>query len=172
MKFRIAILFFIVQIVSACTSSSIKNWDLNDLTTKAMLSALKPQLESAFLNQAPLLPASSNRYKEVRSLPGPSFSESKIYHGDFQIDKNGNFNLAPGDYSIPVMTYCMNANGSSPAGFTYALSKMQGTRSAVIRQLNLKAYKYRPQKMISLRKLRAMRESFQERRQINRMVLM
>ncbi len=47
--------------------------------------------------------------------------------------------LSPGDYVIPVMTYCMEQAGSSPSGHIYSLSKLEGIRAAMIRELNLRA---------------------------------
>lgn len=47
--------------------------------------------------------------------------------------------LPPGDYIIPVMTYCMNHSGSSPDAHSYTLSKLEGSRSQIIRELNLMA---------------------------------
>ncbi len=49
--------------------------------------------------------------------------------------------LLPGDYIIPVMTYCMNHSGSSPDTHSYTLSKLEGTRAHIIRELNLMAPK-------------------------------
>lgn len=47
--------------------------------------------------------------------------------------------LPPGDYIIPVMTYCMNHSGSSPDAHSYTLSKLEGSRAQIIRELNLMA---------------------------------
>ena len=47
--------------------------------------------------------------------------------------------LPPGDYSIPVMTYCMKHSGASPDAHLYTLSKLEGSRAQVIRELNLMA---------------------------------
>ncbi len=47
--------------------------------------------------------------------------------------------LPPGDYTIPVMTYCMKHSGASPDAHLYTLSKLEGSRSQIIRELNLMA---------------------------------
>lgn len=47
--------------------------------------------------------------------------------------------LPPGDYIIPVMTYCMNHSGASPDAHSYTLSKLEGRRAQTIRELNLMA---------------------------------
>jgi hypothetical protein len=35
--------------------------------------------------------------------------------------------LPPGDYTIPVMTYCMKHSGVSPDAHLYTLSKLEGS---------------------------------------------
>jgi len=57
----------------------------------------------------------------------------------FSISESGDFLLSPGDYSIPIMAYCMKSSSASPAGHTYTLSRMEGKLAPIIRKLNLKA---------------------------------
>ena len=47
--------------------------------------------------------------------------------------------LPPGGYIIPVMTYCMKHSGTSPDAHLYTLSKLEGSRAQIIRELNLMA---------------------------------
>lgn len=47
--------------------------------------------------------------------------------------------LAPGDYVMPVMTYCMKQSGESQNRHIYSLSKLREKRAHIIRELNLKA---------------------------------
>lgn len=65
------------------------------------------------------------------------FDSGKIRNKNIDFDFNGNLTLPPGDYIIPVMTYCMNHRGSSPDAHSYTLSRLEGTRAQIIRELNL-----------------------------------
>jgi hypothetical protein len=62
-----------------------------------------------------------------------------INQTSFNIDNTGTFLLSPGNYSIPVMTYCMKSSSSSPKGHTYSIDQMKGKLSPIIKKLNLKA---------------------------------
>ncbi len=67
------------------------------------------------------------------------FDSKKIKNQNIDFDFNGNLMLPPGDYIIPVMTYCMNHSGSSPDAHSYTLSRLEGSRARIIRELNLMA---------------------------------
>jgi len=67
------------------------------------------------------------------------FDSKKIRNKNIDFDLNGNLMLPPGDYIIPVMTYCMKHSGASPDAHLYTLSKLEGSRSQIIRELNLMA---------------------------------
>lgn len=47
--------------------------------------------------------------------------------------------LQPGDYVIPVMTFCLKYDADSPSGYIYTLNQLQGSSAQIIRQLNSKA---------------------------------
>ncbi|MDO9183658.1 MAG: hypothetical protein Q7U04_14685, partial [Bacteriovorax sp.] len=65
--------------------------------------------------------------------------DSKKIRNNIDFDLNGNLMLPPGDYTIPVMTYCMKHSGASPDAHLYTLSKLEGSRAQIIRELNLMA---------------------------------
>jgi len=96
-------------------------------------------MEVIFQKHAPILSPELNPYPTIHKLPGPSFDLSRINQNEITYDKSGNLLLSPGDYIIPVMTYCMKQSGESPNGHIYTLSKISGKRSHIIRELNLKA---------------------------------
>lgn len=94
-------------------------------------------VEKLFQSNRPIQKPETYRFMTSRQLPGLPFKPNFNLRIDF--DEKGNLLLAPGDYLIPVMTYCMNSEGMSPDGHSYLLSQMKGARSQVIRELNLKA---------------------------------
>ena len=81
----------------------------------------------------------SSSYSTVQNTPGTSYIEKDVNQTSFRMNESGNFLLSPGDYSIPVMTYCMNSSSSSPAGHAYTLSRIEGKLAPIIRKINLKA---------------------------------
>jgi hypothetical protein len=96
-------------------------------------------MEKVFQKDAPVLSPELNPYPTIQKLPGSSFNLSGINQNEMTYDKSGNLLLSPGDYIIPVMTYCMKQSGESPDGHIYSLSKMTGKRAHIIIELNLKA---------------------------------
>jgi hypothetical protein len=78
-------------------------------------------------------------YSTVQNIPGTSYSEKSVNQNSFSMDVSGTFLLSPGDYSIPVMTYCMKSSSSSPKGHTYTLDEIKGRLALIIKKLNLKA---------------------------------
>lgn len=96
-------------------------------------------MEKVFQKDAPVLSPELNPYPTIQKLPGSSFNLSGINQNEMTYDKSGNLLLSPGDYIIPVMTYCMKQSGESPDRHIYSLSKMTGKRAHIISELNLKA---------------------------------
>lgn len=96
-------------------------------------------METIFNEAAPIAPVERSSYPLIQKMPGPAFNSSNINNHKLVYDINGNLLLSPGDYVIPVMTYCMKPAGSSPSGHIYSLSKLEGTRGMMIRELNLKS---------------------------------
>jgi hypothetical protein len=113
-------LFATIFILNACSTLSSSN-----------------STETFFKNNMPLQVREISRFSTVDRLPGLPFSPNFNLRVDF--NKEGNLLLEPGDYLIPVMTYCMNSKGSSPDAHSYILSQMQGSRARIIRDLNLRA---------------------------------
>ena len=79
-------------------------------------------------------------YPTTKSIQGPSYNEKDSNQTSFSINNSGTFLLSPGDYSIPVMTYCMKSSSSSPEGHSYTLDQMKGKLGPIIKKLNLKAH--------------------------------
>jgi hypothetical protein len=78
-------------------------------------------------------------YPIVQEMEGTTYNDKDANQTSFIIEDSGNFLLTTGDYSIPVMTYCMKSSSSSPKGHTYILDQMKGKLAPLIKKLNLKA---------------------------------
>jgi hypothetical protein len=96
-------------------------------------------MEKVFQKDSPVTSPELNPYPTIQNLYGAPFDLSRINQNEMTYDKSGNLLLSPGDYVIPVMTYCMKQSGESPNGHIYSLSKISGNRAHIIRELNLKA---------------------------------
>jgi hypothetical protein len=81
----------------------------------------------------------TSAYPIVLEMEGTRYNDKNANQTPFTIDDSGNFLLSTGDYSIPVMTYCMKSSSSSPEGHTYTLDQMKGKLGPLIKKLNLKA---------------------------------
>jgi hypothetical protein len=136
---RFFILALFPAIITSCDSLPIKNSDITDIAVRELVKAAQPEFNEFYLNQAPLLPADKGRFPIANQLPGAKFIVDIKKSSTMTYDLNGKALFLPGDYTIPVMTYCMNASGASPDAPIYALSQLQGRRAYIIRQLNLKA---------------------------------
>lgn len=132
-------LLFISLFLSSCSQLPIDNNAIKDEAVKLVIKSLKPQIETIFNEAAPIAPAGRLDYPLTQKLPGPTFDPYKVFSGELKYDSNGNLLLLQGDYVIPVMTYCMKHSGTSPIGHIYSLSKLEGTRAVMIRELNLRA---------------------------------
>jgi len=104
-----------------------------------LIKSLRPQIEAVFNEAAPIAPAKRSSYPLIQKLHGPSFDFKKVIRGSLSYDPKGNLLFSPGDYVIPVITYCMKQGGTSPSGHIYSLSTLEGTRAGVVRELNLRA---------------------------------
>jgi hypothetical protein len=131
--------YFAAVLLTACSSLPNRS-DVNSLAAKAALHAAQPALEKIFFAEAPILPASQSRFPLVNQLPGKnSFNPFPYQKNSISYAPDGTLLLSPGDYLIPVMTYCMKVSGSSPNGHAYALALLQGTRATIIREINMRA---------------------------------
>ena len=134
--FKIFILI-ISLLLTAC--SHIPDENIKDLSGQVLIKSLGPELEKIIQNKSPILPPEQSSYPIIQKIPGPSFNLAKTNQNPISFDEAGNIQLDPGDYAIPVMTYCMNQSRNSPDGHIYSLSKMQGKRTEIIRKLQLNA---------------------------------
>ena len=136
---QLAFIFLVITTQLSCSSISGKTRVIS-LAEKAALKVAQPELEKIFLAESPILPSSRSQFPLVNLLPGKSdFKPLQYKKSSLAYAADGTILLTPGDYNIPVITYCMKSNGASPPGHTYALSLLQGTRAKVIRELNMKA---------------------------------
>jgi hypothetical protein len=133
------ILLILIQILSSCSQIPTDNSEIKNEAVKLLIKNLKPQIESVFNELAPITQIERSSYPLVNKLPGTSFDPRNKINRELIYDSNGNFLLSPGDYVIPVMTYCMKQSGASPSGQVYSLSKLEGKRALMIREINLRA---------------------------------
>jgi hypothetical protein len=85
--------------------SSIPNQpDISNVAVQAAIKLAQPELEKAFVAQAPIAPSSRGRLPIVDCLPGGAFNPSSKVGKSLSYDSKGNVVLSPGDYIIPVMT--------------------------------------------------------------------
>lgn len=82
----------------------------------------------------------TSAFPTTKSIQGPLYNEKDSNQTSFSINDSGTFLLSPGDYSIPVMTYCMKSSSSSPEGHSYTLDQIKGKLGPIIKKLNLKAH--------------------------------
>lgn len=86
--------------------------------------------------QIPFERAQKSSFATSSHLPGESFRPN--FSLPVAYDEKGNLLLIPGDYVIPVMTYCMDSQGISEDGHVHTLTQMEGSRAKMIRDLNLR----------------------------------
>ncbi len=103
------------------------------------LEKVRPELEKILSQDSPLDFPEKSTYPLVQKFPGSPFVARKTIRSLFTYDSKGRLVLSQGDYVFPVMTYCMNSSASSPAGHIYSISKLEGKRAKIIRELNLLA---------------------------------
>jgi len=111
----------------------------HDGTKDLVLQKVRPSLEKIFDQENPINSLGRNTYPIVQKLPGDTFVPRQTIRSLFTYHSDGRLLLAPGDYTFPVMTYCMKSSASSPAGHIYSLSQLTGKRAKIIRDLNLLA---------------------------------
>lgn len=139
------LLLISLLVLSSC--SFLPNPNVKDFAKIAALKAAQPSLEKVFLAEAPISPPSRSQYPTIEKLPGAPFNP-ELRRDSLSFDSSGNLLLESGDYSFPVMTYCMRSWSSSPAGHSYVLASLQGKRSKIIREISAKALEnYSPQEI-------------------------
>ena len=107
-----------------------------DGARELVLQKLRPGLEKLLSQENPIDPPERSAYPIILKLPGTSFDTHKTIRSVFTYDSKGRLLLNSGDYTFPVMTYCMKSSASSPASHAYSLSQLTGKRAKIIRELN------------------------------------
>ena len=129
------LLFACVALLSSCSQLPTSRNEAKEI----VLQKVRPVLEKILSQESPIDPLERSAYPLVQKIPGNSFVPRQTIRSLFTYDSKGHLLLNPGDYTFPVMTYCMKSQASSPAGHIYSLSKMEGKRAKIIRELNLLA---------------------------------
>ena len=104
-----------------------------------VLQKLRPGLEKILSQESPIDPPERSTYPLAQKLQGSPLVARQSIRSLFTYNSKGRLVLSPGDYTFPVITYCMNSSASSPAGHIYSLSKLEGMRAKIIQDLNLLA---------------------------------
>lgn len=125
--------------ISSCDSIPYINRTVVSEATKVLIRAAAPKLELYFLKNTPILDPGQSRFQTVDKLPGGKFSSDLNSYRISKFTTDGKIIIESGDYTIPVTTYCMKVQGSSPLGHSYVLSQIQGSRAKIIRNLNIRA---------------------------------
>jgi hypothetical protein len=128
-------LILFIAFLSSCSQLP----KMNDGAKELVLQKVRPGLEKLLSQESPIDSPEKSAYPTVSKLPGASFDPRKTIKSSFEYDSKGRLLLNPGDYTFPVMTYCMKSSASSPAGHVYSLSQLTGKRAKIIRELNLLA---------------------------------
>lgn len=129
------ILLLLLTLLSSCSQLPTSRDEAKEL----VLQKLRPGLEKILSQESPIDPPERSHYPLVQKIPGNPFVPRQTIRSLFTYDSKGYLVLSPGDYVFPVVTYCMNSSASSPAGHIYSLSKLEGKRAKIIRELNLLA---------------------------------
>jgi hypothetical protein len=124
-----------LSLLSSCSQLPSNHNQVKEL----FLEKVRPELEKILSQDSPLDFPEKSTYPLVQKFPGSPFVARKTIRSLFTYDSKGRLVLSQGDYVFPVMTYCMNSSASSPAGHIYSISKLEGKRAKIIRELNLLA---------------------------------
>ncbi len=116
------ILLIFLALLSSCSHLSKGS----DEAKEILLQKLRPGIEKIISQESPIDPPERSSYLIVHKLPGASFNPRHTIRSLFTYDLKGRLLLTEGDYTFPVMTYCMKSLASSPAGHIYSLSKLEG----------------------------------------------
>lgn len=135
--------YFIIILVLLNTNScsllpNYKDVDLSSYTQEAAKKALSSEPDSFILNNSPVLPSTTNPFSNVVKLPNGEFRQSLKNQPEIIYNEQGEMLLQPGDYVIPVMTFCLKNSAQSPRGYLYTLNTFQGSSAKIIKVLSLK----------------------------------
>lgn len=129
------LLLICLSLLSSCSQLPPSRDEAKEL----VLQKLRPGIEKILSQENPIDPPERSAYRTIHNLPGASFDLRKTIRSAFDYDSKGRLLLSSGDYTFPVMTYCMKSSASSPSGHVYSLSQLTGKRAKIIRELNLLA---------------------------------
>jgi hypothetical protein len=124
-----------VAFLSSCSQLPTSRDEAKEL----VFQKLRPSLEKILSQESSVDSPERSIYPLVQKLPGNAFVPSQTIRSLFRYDSKGQLVFSAGDYTFPVVTYCMNSSAASPAGHIYSLSKLEGKRAKIIRELNLLA---------------------------------
>jgi hypothetical protein len=124
---------FVFLVVSSCTSPEVT---IEDAAKRAALLAARPVLEKIFYVEVSIAPSNRELFPTVPSLLGGPFDPRKYLRNQRHFSQ-GTVELSPGDYTVPVMSYCMKSSGSSPIAHRYQLGKLSGRAVQVIHDFSV-----------------------------------
>lgn len=138
---KILSLIFIVLIL--CTTlNSCKSNSIIKVKEEMQITALdlvKKEFDKIISLHSPIVISPGDRFQFQEDDKNNPFNPRASFKKKIFYNIDGKIFLPPGDYVIPVMTYCMNSSGSSPDKFNYILAQFSGERALIIRTLNSRA---------------------------------
>jgi hypothetical protein len=135
---------FLAALLILCQPVSADAQGIPDFLLKIIIKSALPLLEKAFDAEVPVSPSSREIFPTTSNLPGKDFSPLGNEHPQMDFLGNGSIRLLPGDYVIPVDTYCMKSASSSPDRHRYKLAKLHGKQADIIKALNARAVRKYP----------------------------
>ena len=139
-KFHNLIIYLLVITqITSCTNLTPINSVYKKEAFKVLIQKTLLQINEIYSSNEPIHPPSQSEFPLVKKLPGSNFKINPKSISTATFDPDGKILLSSGDYTIPVMTYCMKQSRSSPNAHTYRLSQLKGKRSSIIRDINSKA---------------------------------
>src|SRR5437868_3462786 len=100
--------------MSSCSYFPENNETINEIEKSAALKIIQSKLEDVVLKNAPLLQLEQSQFSQVQAPPGSLYNPKSIAKQKIEFDTSENLLLIPGDYLIPVWTFCLKVNGKSP----------------------------------------------------------
>lgn len=137
--FRLFFISFLFIGINSCTQLPFGDGELTDITKTTAKKILESQLKEFVLKSAPILPNTEASFPAFDKIPGAEFKSDLKNQPKWNYNEKGEMILNPGDYVIPVWTFCLQTNAQSPKGQIYTLNKLKGSAANVIQRLNLRA---------------------------------
>lgn len=136
---RLFFISFLFIGINSCTQLPFGDGELTDITKTTAKKILESQLKEFVLKSAPILPNTEASFPAFDKIPGAEFKSDLKNQPKWNYNEKGEMILNPGDYVIPVWTFCLQTNAQSPKGQIYTLNKLKGSAANVIQRLNLRA---------------------------------